>query len=164
MAYKDEYEVARLHTDPAFLAELDAQFPHGYSVKYNLAPPLLAKRDPVTGHLHQAAVRPVDVQGLPSAWPAGSAARRCARRVRQDRRASHGAQLIEDYIRELLDDICAGCTVSQPRSGAVALASVPDEIRGYGHVKDKSLAEAAAQLQAQRLQAFRNARPARLAA
>jgi indolepyruvate ferredoxin oxidoreductase len=51
MAYKDEYEVARLHTDPAFLAELDAQFPHGYSVKYNLAPPLLADTDPQTGHL-----------------------------------------------------------------------------------------------------------------
>ncbi len=50
MAYKDEFEVARLHTDPAFLAELDAQFPNGYSVKYNLAPPLLSKTDPVTGH------------------------------------------------------------------------------------------------------------------
>ncbi len=50
MAYKDEFEVARLHTDPAFLAELDAQFPNGYSVKYNLAPPLLSKPDPVTGH------------------------------------------------------------------------------------------------------------------
>jgi hypothetical protein len=53
MAYKDEFEVARLHTDPAFLAELDAQFPHGYSVKYNLAPPLLADKDPKTGHLQK---------------------------------------------------------------------------------------------------------------
>jgi indolepyruvate ferredoxin oxidoreductase len=51
MAYKDEYEVARLHADPAFLAQLDAQFKHGYTVKYNLAPPTISKRDPVTGHL-----------------------------------------------------------------------------------------------------------------
>ena len=51
MAYKDEFEVARLHTDPAFLAKLDAQFKHGYTVKYNLAPPTISKRDPVTGEL-----------------------------------------------------------------------------------------------------------------
>jgi indolepyruvate ferredoxin oxidoreductase len=50
MAYKDEYEVARLHTVPAFLARLDAMFPNGYSVKHNLAPPTAAKRE-AQGHL-----------------------------------------------------------------------------------------------------------------
>ncbi|MCB1901208.1 MAG: 2-oxoacid:acceptor oxidoreductase family protein, partial [Rhodocyclaceae bacterium] len=53
MAFKDEFEVARLHTDPAFLASLDARFKHGYTVKYNLAPPLLAERDPATGELQK---------------------------------------------------------------------------------------------------------------
>ena len=53
MSYKDEYEVARLHTDPAFLAKLQAQFKDGYKVKYNLAPPLISKRDPVTGELQK---------------------------------------------------------------------------------------------------------------
>src|SRR5262249_42339478 len=53
MAYKDEYEVARLHADPAFLAQLDAMFKHGYTVKYNLAPPTISKRDPITGELQK---------------------------------------------------------------------------------------------------------------
>ena len=43
MAYKDEYEVARLHRDPAFLAELETEFEPGFTVKYHLAPPLLSR-------------------------------------------------------------------------------------------------------------------------
>ena len=45
MAYKDEYEVARLHTDPAFLAKLADQFEDGFKLKYHLAPPLLAEEE-----------------------------------------------------------------------------------------------------------------------
>ncbi|MEL0211143.1 MAG: indolepyruvate ferredoxin oxidoreductase family protein, partial [Novosphingobium sp.] len=51
MAYKDEYEVARLHSDQAFQAQLKATFEDGARLRYNLAPPLLSKRDPITGHL-----------------------------------------------------------------------------------------------------------------
>ena len=43
MAYKDEYEVARLHRDPAFLAELETEFESGFTVKYHLAPPILSR-------------------------------------------------------------------------------------------------------------------------
>lgn len=50
-AYKDEYEVARLHSDAAFKAQLDAMFPNGYSMKYKLALPMIAKREPETGRL-----------------------------------------------------------------------------------------------------------------
>ena len=49
MAYKDEYEVARLHSDEAFRAKLDAQFTGNYSVRFHLAPPLLSRADPMTG-------------------------------------------------------------------------------------------------------------------
>src|SRR3546814_8990556 len=49
MAYKDEYEVARLYTDPAFTQKLRAQFEgepgKDYQVHFHLAPPLLAKRN-----------------------------------------------------------------------------------------------------------------------
>ena len=45
MAYKDEYEVARLYTDPAFMAKVKAQFEGDYALKFHLAPPLLAKRN-----------------------------------------------------------------------------------------------------------------------
>jgi indolepyruvate ferredoxin oxidoreductase len=151
MAYKDEYEVARLHTDPAFLAELDAQFPHGYSVKYNLAPPLLAKTDPATGHLQKkqygewmsrAFKRLAGLKRL-----RGSALDVFGRTA--ERRMERG--LIEDYIA-LLEQILARLTPAN-HAAAVALASVPDEIRGYGHVKERSVA-LARELQAERLKAF----------
>jgi hypothetical protein len=112
MAYKDEYEVARLHTDPAFLAELDAQFKHGYSVKYNLAPPLLAERDPKTGHLQKKQYGQwmfKAFQRLAGLKPA----RRRPRPLQQDRRASQERQSIEDYIK-LLDEIIASSR-RQPR-------------------------------------------------
>ncbi|MCV2219752.1 indolepyruvate ferredoxin oxidoreductase family protein [Thauera sp. Sel9] len=151
MAYKDEYEVARLHTAPAFLAELDAQFPHGYSVKYNLAPPLLAKTDPATGHLQKKQY---------GAWMFKAFKRLAGlKRLRgsaldvfgkaAERRMER--QLIEDYI-VLLEQILARLTPAN-HAAAVALASVPEEIRGYGHVKEKSVV-LARELQAERMKAF----------
>ncbi len=150
MAYKDEYEVARLHSDPAFEAQLDAMFPNGYSIKYNLAPPTLSKRDPVTGHLVKKQFGPwmksvfAKLKGLRG----GSLDLFGKTEERQMER-----QLIEDYIREL-DDICARLTPAN-HAAAVALARVPDEIRGYGHVKEKNVA-AAKQLREQRAAAFAN--------
>ena len=158
MAYKDEFEVARLHTDPAFLAELDAQFPNGYSVKYNLAPPLLSKTDPVTGHpqkkqygewMFKAFKRLAGLKRF-----RGSALDVFGKtEERQTER-----KLIEDYI-QLLDQILARLNPVN-HAAAVALASVPDEIRGFGHVKEKNLA-AARELQAARLKAFNEAQQER---
>ena len=51
LAYKDEYEVARLHAETAFQAQLNQQFEGDYKLKFHLAPPLFASRDPHTGHL-----------------------------------------------------------------------------------------------------------------
>ena len=51
MAYKDEYEVARLYTDGDFLKKLGAQFEGDYKLSFHLAPPLFADRDPTTGEL-----------------------------------------------------------------------------------------------------------------
>lgn len=158
MAYKDEFEVARLHTDPAFLAELDAQFPNGYSVKYNLAPPLLSKPDPVTGHpqkkqfgewMFKAFKRLAGLKRF-----RGSSLDVFAKT--EERRTER--QLIEEYI-QLLDQILARLSPVN-HAAAVALASVPDEIRGFGHVKEKNLA-AARELQAARLKAFNEAQQER---
>ena len=49
MSYKDEYEVARLYTDPAFKIKLDEQFEPGYTLKFNLAPPMISRTNPSTG-------------------------------------------------------------------------------------------------------------------
>jgi len=53
MAYKDEYEVARLYSLPSYRARLAATFEGPYRLKLHLAPPLLARRDPATGHLRK---------------------------------------------------------------------------------------------------------------
>ena len=153
MAYKDEFEVARLHLDPAFGAQLDAMFPQGYTVKYNLAPPTIAKRDPVTGELKKRRFGPWMTRAFETLAS--------LKRFRgsgfdlfgktQERRQER--QLIEDYLK-LLDQVLTGLT-PQKHAAAVALASVPDEIRGYGHVKERSIAKAEA-LYRQRLAAFQN--------
>ncbi|MGH1427639.1 MAG: indolepyruvate ferredoxin oxidoreductase family protein [Arenicella sp.] len=53
MAYKDEYEVARLFTDGRFKQQLDNSFEGSYKLEYHMAPPFLSKRDPETGHLRK---------------------------------------------------------------------------------------------------------------
>src|SRR6202012_4470557 len=53
MAYKDEYEVARLYSDGEFGRELSEQFEGNSKLKVLLAPPLFARRDPTTGHLQK---------------------------------------------------------------------------------------------------------------
>jgi len=156
MAYKDEYEVARLHSDPAFLARLDAMFPNGYTVKYNLAPPTISKRDPRTGEL---------IKSQFGGWMLS--AFRMLKNFKglrgggldffgKTEERQHERQMIEDYVKEV-DEILAKLTPAN-HAPAVALASVPDEIRGYGHVKERSIAAANA-LREQRWQAFRSPSP-----
>ena len=158
MAYKDEFEVARLHTDPAFLAELDAQFPNGYSVKYNLAPPLLSKTDPVTGHPQKKQYG----EWMFKAFKRLSGLKRFRGSAldvfgkTEERQTER--KLIEEYV-QLLDQILARLNPVN-HAAAVALASVPDEIRGFGHVKEKNLV-AARELQAARLKAFNEAQQER---
>ena len=153
MAYKDEYEVARLHSDPAFLAQLDAMFPQGYEVRYNLAPPAISKRDPVTGELVKRQFGPWMRTAF--AWlkrfkgVRGSALDLFGKT--EERRMER--ELVEHYLG-LVDEMVQRLSPAN-HAAAVALASVPDEIRGYGHVKEKNVALART-LYEQRLLAFRN--------
>ena len=158
MAYKDEYEVARLHSDPAFLAELDAQFPNGYTIEYNLAPPLLSKRDPETGELIKQKYGPWILKAFRhlaklkhlrgGKWDIfGKTEERHMER-----------QAIEDYDR-LLTDLCAKLTRDN-LAIAVKLASMPDDVRGYGHVKERHVALAKAK-QAQLMADFENPQAAK---
>ncbi len=161
MAYKDEYEVARLHTDPAFLAKLDAQFKAGYKAQYHLAPPLISKRDPITGELQKRAFGPwiFTAFKLLAKMKFLRGSKLDIFGKTEERR--HEQQMIEDYI-QLLDEVAQKLT-SANYAAAVLLMSVPDEIRGYGHVKEKSIA-AAKVLQVQHLQVFRQSQPVVLAA
>ncbi len=156
MAYKDEYEVARLHTDPAFKAQLDAMFPNGYSLEYNLAPPTISKRDPVTGHLIKRKfggwMRNAFgvLAGLKGLRGGGLDVFGKTEERREER------ALIEDYLKEI-EQICAQLTPAN-HAAAVALASVPNEVRGYGHVKEKAIADTRL-LRAQRWDEFRSPTP-----
>jgi indolepyruvate ferredoxin oxidoreductase len=153
LAYKDEYEVARLFAAPEFAAKLRAQFEGDYKLRFHLAPPLVARRDLDTGHLIKREFGPwmlramkilARLRGLRGTAfdPFGRTPER--RRERQ---------LIADY-EALMDEVLAGLD-AETHALALALAAVPEGIRGFGHVKERHL-EVAEAHQAQLLQAFRN--------
>ena len=68
MAYKDEYEVARLYTDGSFRRQLAAEFEGWDRLEVHLAPPLLAARDPVSGHLRKRTLRALDAARRSACW------------------------------------------------------------------------------------------------
>ena len=142
MAYKDEYEVARLYTDGAFEKKLRTQFDGGFTLEYHLAPPLLARRDPVTGEPRKIKF---------GAWMRhvfGMLARLRGLRgtaldifgYTQERRMERG--LIADY-ENTLRDIAASLDPGN-HALCVEIASVPAKIRGYGHIKARNAASAKA--------------------
>ncbi len=140
LAYKDEYEVARLYAEQAFAAQLGEQFEGDYRLKFHLAPPLLARRDPATGHLIKQEFGPwmlpffkvlarLKLLRGTALDPFGRTAER-----RQER------ALIPEY-ESLVDELLQGLGAAN-HDLAVKLASIPDEIRGYGHIKEAHLAKA----------------------
>ncbi|MCW1383779.1 indolepyruvate ferredoxin oxidoreductase family protein [Novosphingobium sp. KCTC 2891] len=158
MAYKDEYEVARLHADPAFKAQLRAAFDDGAKVRYNLAPPLLSRRDPATGHLRKrefgAWIEPLfavlarmkGLRGTAFDIFGYTAERRMER------------QLIEDYEAQMTH-LAARLTPAN-LAVAVEIAGLPAQIRGYGHVKEAAVERVIAQRE-KSLARFNNAGQAR---
>ena len=140
MTYKDEYEVARLHSSKTFKDQLRKQFAgepgKDYQLNFYMAPPMISKRD-VHGHLVKRRFGP---------WMGGvfGLLRHCKvlrntfldpfgkTHERQQER-----QLIEDYF-ELIDTFCQSLTQAN-RPVAIALAELPDMIRGYGHVKERNM-------------------------
>jgi len=152
LAYKDEYEVARLHADTAFQAQLNQQFEGGYKLKFHLAPPLFASRDPRTGHLIK---KEFGSWMLPAFKMLSKL--KVLRGTRLDlfgytKERKVERALVGEY-EALVDELMLGLS---PANHALAarLASVPEDIRGYGHVKDAHL-EAARRKQAELLHQWR---------
>ena len=136
MAYKDEYEVARLQSDPAFLARLSAQFEGDWKLKFHLAPPLFAKTD-AHGHLVKKAYGPWMMTAF--RWLAKAKFLRGTGLDpfgRTEERRSERA-LIGEY-EALIDEVLARLNAAN-RPLALELAALPDGIRGYGHVKENNL-------------------------
>jgi len=160
MAYKDEYEVARLYTSGDFEKRIREQFDGDFKLHFHLAPPLLAHRD-AEGKLRK---------GEYGAWVFGAfkllAKLRGLRGTAFDifgRTAERKSEraLIDEYfatIPELLTGLSR-----ENHSLAVDIASVPEHIRGYGHVKHAHLGKAQARRE-QLLAAWRNPQAAKAAA
>jgi indolepyruvate ferredoxin oxidoreductase len=142
MAYKDEYEVARLHTDREFLDQIARDFEPGYRIAHYLAPPLLSRRN-LRGELIKRRFGPW-VRPLMSMLAALRFLRGSPLDVfgyTEERRAERA--LIAQYrdcIESLLSDLSA-----ENLELAIQIAAIPDSIRGYGHVKERHLQTARGQ-------------------
>jgi indolepyruvate ferredoxin oxidoreductase len=157
MAYKDEYEVARLYTDGAFLKQVANELGgDNLRFEFHLAPPLLARPNPATGEPRKISFGPwmmstfkvlarfKFLRGTPLDIFGYSEERRTERK------------LIADYVK-LLDEIVAKLTVdNQPL--AVGLAAIPEKIRGFGPIKARHLVAAKAD-EAALLEQFRFGKP-----
>ncbi len=162
MAYKDEYEVARLYTDGAFLKQVETEFDgDNLRFEFHLAPPLLARRDKTTGLPRKMSFGPwmlpafrllakfKSLRGTPFDPFGRSLERRTERK------------LIGNY-EAMLDEVLVKLTPDN-HPIAVALAAIPEKIRGFGHVKQQHLTAAKAD-EAALFEQFRAGAPALLKA
>ncbi len=148
LAYKDEYEVARLHSDPTFHQKIAAQFEgeggKKYQLNYYLAPPLFADKKlrfgPWVGVVFKVLAKFKFLRGT-VLDPFGYTTERKVERA-----------LIAEY-EALIDELLAKLSADN-HALAVQLARIPEDIRGYGHIKTRHL-EAARTKQTQLLSQFR---------
>jgi len=158
MAYKDEYEVARLYTDTAFVERVKSTFDGDHlRLEFHLAPPLLTRRDKVTGEPKKMSFGPwllgafrvlakfKVLRGTPLDPFGYTAERRTERR------------LISEY-EKLLAEIVEHLAPNNHRL-AVELAALPEKIRGFGPVKQRHIAAAQAEEAALREQFGAGAAP-----
>ena len=136
MAYKDEYEVARLYSDGAFKAGLEAKFTGNYSLRFHLAPPLLSKINADTGKVTKREfgmwVMYLFRLLAKLKWVRGTRLDLFA--LTMERRLER-----EDLSRYEADlkEICAGLNTHNYGT-AVELAKLPEKLRGYGHIKARN--------------------------
>jgi len=142
MAYKDEYEVARLYTDGSFAKKLSDKFDGDFQLKFHLAPPIFAQRDR-NGHLMKKEyggwmlkafgllAKLKFLRGTSFDLFGRTAERRTER------------QLVEDYLAMIDRRIVALKPDQIPLLARIA--RIPEMIRGYGHIKEDNLKMAAAE-------------------
>jgi len=160
MAYKDEYEVARLHTDPAFTDKIAAMFEGNYKLVHHLAPPAIAKKNnqgelvkqPFGPWMRTAFAVLARLKGLRGTAldPFGRSEERKTERA-----------LVGEY-RASIDELL-GTLTAERLMLAVEIAHIPEDIRGYGHVKERHLKQARTKWQGLLAQ-WRNRSDARAAA
>jgi indolepyruvate ferredoxin oxidoreductase len=136
LAVKDEYEVARLYAEGDFLARVAAQFEGDYTLDFHLAPPLLARPDPATGRITKRRFGPWMMTAFK--WLAR------ARKFRGTRWDLFGRSAERRFERQLIADYEADVALileqlaADTLPAALELAGWPEQVRGFGHVKQKS--------------------------
>jgi len=141
MAYKDEYEVARLHTDKKFLQNIDKLFEGNYTVNYHLAPPLIAKTN-AKGELQKQKFGPHMLMGF-KLLKQFKGLRGTALDVfgyTEERRMERA--LIQEYqasIDKVLAQLQAGHVSAERYALALELARLPESMKGFGHVKARNV-------------------------
>ena len=150
LANKDEFEVARIYSSQAFRKEVEAQFEGDYQIKLNLGAWPFSKRDPATGALQKRevggwifpAMRVLQsLRGVRGTWLdpfRNNPERRLARELLAA--YENDLELIEEQV---------GRGISA--SDAIALASLPERIRGYGHVRGEHAKKVADERKALRI-------------
>ena len=161
MAYKDEYEIARLYADRRFAQKIESMFEGDYTLKFHLAPPLLNRPDPVTGIARKSEFGAWIMTGF-----------RILAKLKglrgtvldifgrtEERRTER--RLIAEY-GETVNELLRGLSTDNLKL-AVEIASIPEDIRGFGHVKMRHL-KGAKERKTQLLWKFRNPQAAAKAA
>jgi indolepyruvate ferredoxin oxidoreductase len=136
MAYKDEYEVARLHTQSTFLERIAQSFEGDFKVHYHLAPPLLAKHNE-KGELVKQKFGPAMLTGF-KVLARLKGLRGTAFDVfgRSEERQTERA-LIGEYIHHINNVLLDLRT--ETHAHAIEVAKVPETIKGFGHVKERNV-------------------------
>jgi indolepyruvate ferredoxin oxidoreductase len=153
LAYKDEFEGARLYTESGFLDTVADQFEGDYKLNFHLAPPLLADRDTETGIMQKKAYGPWMLRAFKLLaklrFLRGGALdpfNRTTERKRERALISEYEATVEELLNRLGTD---------NHGAAVEIASLPEQIRGYGHVKERHIDDVKAR-EAELLTAYRN--------
>jgi indolepyruvate ferredoxin oxidoreductase len=136
MAYKDEYEVARLHTQTSFLERINDSFEGDFKVNYHLAPPIWSKRN-AKGELVKRKFGPIMLTGF-KVLAKLKGLRGTAMDVfgKTEERVTERA-LIREYMQHI-DRVLENLSDST-HAHALDVAHVPETIKGYGHVKERNI-------------------------
>ncbi len=145
MAYKDEYEVARLHTDTAFLGKVNAMFEGDFKLNYHLAPPIMAKKND-KGEMVKQSFGPWMLTGFKLlARLKGLRGTELDIFGKTEERRTERA-LVGEY-KDSMEEVLASLNAANHATG-VEIARIPEQIKGYGHVKERNLKAARLQWQA----------------
>jgi len=136
LAYKDEYEVARLHTETGFLDSVRRNFGAAARPTFHFSPPLFAGTDPADRTAEEVRDRSVDRAGAARARETALAARQQARSVRLQRRPQARASAAPRTYERVLERLVAELDDARFEIG-LELARLPNQVRGYGRSNAK---------------------------